>query len=294
MDDSFLNPLQFWRGRGVASLVETVPAANPQPLPPNSLLLAEQLYAEESLLPAGRDPRPGDGAEPYTLQWFLDVEQQRHERYGRWLPRLMEFTKHAGDKLLGLDGGLGTDWVAFARGGAGVIACDSSTDRLALARRNFELRGLAGSFLHADPAALPLETSSIDVVCTGSLLHRAAQPQAVVRELYRVLKPGGKVIANAPAHYDMHFWSSFWFPWKKWFGRRRGDAVPLRYSRRDLCRLFQQFSEHRVSKRHLLKAETPHVWRWMPPGLLQRIAGRCLIVKAFKPLSAAMAPPLAA
>ncbi len=294
MDDSFAHPVQLWRARGAASLAETAPADGLVPLPPPSPLLADRLYAEESLIPPGRTPRPGEGAEPFSLQWFLDIEQQRHGRYGKWIPKLLEFTKHAGDTLLGIGGGLGTDWVAYARGGAAVIACDPSAEQLGLARRNFELRGLKASFLHADPAALPLETASIDVVCTGRLLERLARPEAVVRELYRVLKPGGKVIVVAPSRYDMRFWSSFWFPWRRLFVRKPAEPEPVSYSGRELRRLFGQFSEHRVSKRQLRKAETPHVWRWMPPALLERIAGRCLILRAFKPLSAALASPLAA
>jgi SAM-dependent methyltransferase len=294
MDDSFLNPLQFWRGRGIASLAETAPGDAPVPLPLHALALADHLYAQESLMPPGRGRRPREGAEPYTLQWFLDIEQQRYGRYGRWIPRALEFAKHSGDTLLGLAGGLGTDWVRYACGGATVIACDNSTDHMALTRRNFELRGLKASFLHADPAHLPLEPASIDVICTGTVLHQLAQPEPVVRELYRVLKPGGKVIALAPARFDVHFWSSWWFPWKRWFGRKRVETTPVRYSWWELFRLFEPFREHRVSKRHLLRAETPHLWRWMPPGMLERIAGRCLILKAFKPLSAAITSPLAA
>jgi ubiquinone/menaquinone biosynthesis C-methylase UbiE len=294
MDDSFPNSLPLWRGRSTTSLAESLPAPSAPPLPPHSLFLAEKIYAEESLFPTGRVPRLEPGAEPYTLQWFLEIEHNRHQRFGRWMPRVLEFAKHSGDTLLGLDGSIGTDWVAYARHGAHVLACDSSTDLLALTRRNFELRGLTASYLHADATALPLETSSIDVACVGGLLNRLTEPQPVVRELYRVLKPGGKVIAIAPAKYDMHFWSSFWFPWQRWLGWQRADNTPIRYSGRELIRLFQQFSEHRISKRHLRKSETPHLWRWLPPIVLERIAGRFLIVKTFKPLSAAMSVPLAA
>ena len=58
--------------------------------------------------------------EPYTLQWFLDIESHRHGRRGRWIPRLLEFAKHSGDTLLGLGNGLGTDWLQYARHGAAV------------------------------------------------------------------------------------------------------------------------------------------------------------------------------
>ncbi|HZT80922.1 MAG TPA: class I SAM-dependent methyltransferase, partial [Gemmataceae bacterium] len=160
--------------------------------------------------------------------------------------------------------------------------------------RNFELRGLAGRFLHARPTALPLETASIDVVCLSSLPAGADDPAAVVDEVYRVLKPGGKVLAVAPARYDIEFWHHLCFPWQRWLRLRPAPAPGLRFTRRRLRRLFGRFVEHRVYKRQLRRADVPHLWRCVPLPLLERFAGRLLVVKAFKPLSAAMAVPLAA
>ena len=180
--------------------------------------------------------------------------------------------------------------------GASVVVCSSSAEQLALIRRNFELRNLPGRFLHAPPTALPLEGASIDVVCVSTLLQEPADPAAVVAEVYRVLKPGGKVLAVAAARYDVDFWSDLFFPWQRWLGAARpaAEVGPARYSARRLRRLFGPFVEHRVYKRHLRRSEIPHVWRWLPPALLARLMGRILVVKAFKPLSAAMGVHMAA
>jgi SAM-dependent methyltransferase len=255
------------------------------PTPPADF--AERLYAAEALTP--RRSRNDAGPEPYTLQWFLDIESQRHGRYGRWLPRLLEFSKHPGETLLGLGHGLGTDWLHYARHGAAVVVCSPSTTQLSLVRRNFELRGLSGRFLHAAPTGLPLESASIDVACVSGLLEVVANPQAIVEEIYRVLKPGGKVLAVAPARYDVDFWYRVCFWWQGLF-RKRVPATegPVRFSGRKLRRLFGRFIEHRIHKRQLRRSEVPHLWRWLPMPLLERLFGRALVVKAFKPLSAAL------
>jgi SAM-dependent methyltransferase len=237
--------------------------------------------------------RVREGAEPFSLQWFLEIESARHRRHGKWIPRLLEFTRHPSETLLGLGSGLGTDWVQYARHGSDVVVCSPSHEQLALVQRNFELRGLHGLFLHADPAALPLEPASIDVACLSCLLHDGADPQAVVEQVYRVLKPGGKVLAVAPARYDVDFWCRRWLPWYPWLRHRTAVPAP-RYSARALRRLFRPFVEHRVYKRQLRRAETPHVWRWLPLPLLERFFGRVLVLKAFKPLSAAIPVSLAA
>jgi SAM-dependent methyltransferase len=296
--------LRIWEGwlpalaRGPAPPLERRPAG---PRPPGEE--AERLAAREAL----RGPaRSREGAEPFTLQWFLDLEQARHGRQGRWIPRLLEFGKHAGEALLGLGQGLGTDWVQYARHGARVVACCACSDQLALVRRNFELRGLDGTFLQGDPATLPLESASVDVACVNGLLHEVAQPRAVADELYRVLKPGGKVLAVVPARYDVDFWCRRCYPWPFWSksqgpeGAAGGDALwPPAFrgtptTARRLRRLFARFTEPRVHKRHLRRADVPHLWRWVPLGLLERLMGRLLVFKAFKPLSAAKGEALAA
>jgi SAM-dependent methyltransferase len=261
--------------------------------PHNAAEFAERLYAGETLGPA---PLLADEpVEPYTLQWFLNIEDKRHSRHGRWIPRVLEFAKHGGETLLGMGNGLGTDWIQYARHGASVVVCSAAAGQLALIRRNFELRGLSGRFLHTTPEALPLASASIDVVCLSSVLPDPSNA-CVVDEVYRVLKPGGKVLAVTPAKYDVDYWSRICFPHMAWLGWGKSpNAVDVpRFSARRLKRLFAPFIEHRLYKRHLRRSEVPHLWRWLPLPLLERLLGRVLVLKAFKPLSAAIAVHLAA
>ena len=215
--------LQIWESRAPTLLRSApTPDADPAGSPTGErglsvmthpMEVAERLFAAETL---SRRKGSQEGAEPFSLQWFLEIEALRYGRHGGWLPRFLEFTKHSGDRLLGLGAGLGTDWLQYARHGADVIACCSSTEQKTLVQRNFELRGLRGSFVLAPPTALPLESASIDVVCLGSLLQPEVDSTAVVEELYRVLKPGGKVLALARAYYDAEFWCYRWLPWRGW------------------------------------------------------------------------------
>jgi ubiquinone/menaquinone biosynthesis C-methylase UbiE len=297
MDDSYPRKLEVWPARALVVMGE-VPvsihsrAALNGPHHPGDF--ADRLYEAEAMSAALPSARPGAGADPYSLQWFLDIENQRHGRRGRWIPRLLEFAKHAGETLLGLGNGLGTDWLQYARHGAHVVVCTPAADQLALVRRNFELRGLPGRFLSAQPTGLPLDSASIDVACVSGLLDEVADPKAVVGEVYRVLKPGGKVLAVTAARYDVAYWSGLLLPWLRWLEPRRPGPPAARFSARRLRRLFAPFVEHRIYKRQLRRAEVPHLWRWLPLPLLERLMGRVLVLKAFKPLSAAIPVPLAA
>jgi ubiquinone/menaquinone biosynthesis C-methylase UbiE len=246
---------------------------------------AARLAAYETLID---EPPTQQLGEPFSLQWFLDVEKQRLSRQGRWIPRVLEFGKHSGERLLGLGHGLGTDWVQYAQKGAQVVVCTPSPMQLQLVRRNFEVRDLSGRFVSADPTRLPLDSNSVDVACLSSLYHGIDHPEAVIDEVFRVLKPGGKVLAVTSARFDVDFWfDTLFFGYRFLAGERRTQRKPgpeHLYSGRQLCRLFGRFCEHRVYKRQLRHSEVPYVWRFVPTSILARFMGRVLVLKAFKPV----------
>lgn len=262
MADSLPGGLQLWNGERPSSADAD---------------LANRLFAREAAGARGRTK-----AEPFSLQWFQDAERVRHTGQGRWLPKLLEFSRHEGDTLLGLGDGIGTDWAAFAANGVEVIACSPDQTSLSLVQRQFQLRGLKGRYLLAHPASLPLPAASIDVACITSLLPLIAAPEAIVAEVYRVLRPGGKVMAVVPARYDATWWTRGWLPWRK------RPVSPHTFGMGRLKTLFGRFTEHVVHKRHLRRLDVPHLWRLLPLAVMERLVGRFLILKAFKPLSAAM------
>jgi SAM-dependent methyltransferase len=141
-----------------------------------------------------------------------------------------------------------------------------------------------------------LESATIDVVYINNLPPEVADSHVLVQETYRVLKPGGKVLAVAPAYYDVDYWHHLFFPWLRWLGhgKAREAQASGQFTARNLRRLFQGFVEHRVHKRQLRRSEVPHVWRFLPLSLLERLLGRILVFKAFKPLTTATALQVAA
>src|SRR5258707_930447 len=93
--------LRLWDG--AASVLHDVPLRSGPLLrgPHYPVEFAQKLYTAEALHPLSSS-HAQDLPEPFSLQWFLSIENQRHGRRGRWLPRLLEFTKHTGETLLGL------------------------------------------------------------------------------------------------------------------------------------------------------------------------------------------------
>jgi SAM-dependent methyltransferase len=254
------------------------------PEPPDPRTLA----ARELLRPLAPRPSPRE-LEPFSRAWFEELEAKRYAPHGGWLRRVLEFTRHANESLLMLGPGVGTDALQYHRHGTRVTVCATPADHPDVVRSNFDLRGLAVRTVFAGPdLSLPFDKGSFDLAYLNLLYAPPADPARLAAELYRVLKPGGKVFALAPARFDAGYWESILMPVRRWYRDPLRFTDAPRYSARSLRRLFAPFAEHRVAKRHLRRSELPHLWRFLPVSVLERLAGRVLVLRAFKPVAAAM------
>jgi len=92
-------------------------------------------------------------------------------------------------------GYLGLEWLRLTRGTT-LKGVDISADMIALARRNAAAYGLEGraEYHHGDGVDLPFGPGLFDAVFTAGSLHEWHEPKAVLLEIARVLKPGGKLL----------------------------------------------------------------------------------------------------
>lgn len=125
--------------------------------------------------------------------FFREVERYRFEKLD-YLDGVAGYRDHAGKKVLDVGCGLGTDTSRFSAGGADVTAIDISPRAIDLARRNFEWRGLSGDFHVMDGEAMNLPDNTFDYVYCHTVLHFTPSPEKMVREIHRVLKPGGRAL----------------------------------------------------------------------------------------------------
>lgn len=226
------------------------------------------------------------GPDPYSAGWFDELDRKRYARHGAWLPAALEFARHPGESVLLLSPGLGTDAARYARQGCEVAVAVGPGDPVGLVRENLARQGLAARLVPAFGPTLPLPDGTVDVVVLNAL-HRPA-PAVDPAELYRVLKVGGKLIALFPAHYDAGYWQDLFLPLQHLYWRRPPDPTTApKETAAGLRRRFGRFADHRFARRHLRRGELPHPWRVVPLVVLERLIGRVLVMKAFKPLSAA-------
>jgi arsenite methyltransferase len=101
-----------------------------------------------------------------------------------------------GETVLDLGSGGGIDVLLSAkRVGAGgkAYGLDMTDEMLALARENQRKAGVTNvEFLKGEIENIPLPDNSVDVVISNCVINLSADKSQVLREAFRVLKPGGR------------------------------------------------------------------------------------------------------
>ena len=101
-----------------------------------------------------------------------------------------------GETVLDLGSGGGIDVLLSARrvGPTGkAYGLDMTDEMLALARENQKKAGVANvEFLKGEIENIPLPDNSVDVIISNCVINLSADKDRVLREAFRVLKPGGR------------------------------------------------------------------------------------------------------
>lgn len=99
--------------------------------------------------------------------------------------------------ILDLGCGSGPVTAALRRDGRRVVGCDYSLDMLRLAGARVASGGGApGGFVQGDSEQLPIATASVDVVVCLGVLSYVLDYRSVLREIRRVLTPGGRLVIS--------------------------------------------------------------------------------------------------
>ena len=100
-----------------------------------------------------------------------------------------------GERILDLAAGTASSSASLAGSGADIVAADFSPGMLAEGkRRHGHLANL--SFVEADATNLPFADDEFDAVTMSYGLRNVQQPKKALAELFRVTKPGGRLVIN--------------------------------------------------------------------------------------------------
>jgi len=200
-------------------------------------------------------------AHPVGSRGFFDDLDQYHFEKLHHLLRLVDFDGWRGRRVLEVGCGAGVDLARFAKGGAIVTGVDLAPSAIELAKTNFAQQDLSGDFEVADGEHLPFPDNAFDLVYAHGVVQYTANPQALVNECRRVLKPGGQAIFQV---YNRISWLNALGKLMK-VGLEHDDApVLLKFSIGEFRQLVSGFSRVRiVPERFPVKSRLHGGWKGM-------------------------------
>jgi len=97
-------------------------------------------------------------------------------------------------RVLEIGCGCGSEAERFARAGAHYTAVDLTNAAVSITQRRFQLAKLKGHFVQGDAENLPFADGSFDLVYSHGVLHHTPDTPLTIREVHRVLAPGGRAV----------------------------------------------------------------------------------------------------
>lgn len=126
---------------------------------------------------------------------------------GNPLSGVIDYEGLRGKKVLDIAIGTGFSAAQFARVGAILSGIDIAPSAIELSKKRFEIFNLPSSDLQiADAQKLPYADNTFDFVLAWGCLMHMPNTQKAIDEIYRVLKPDGKMAAMMYNRHSLHWW----------------------------------------------------------------------------------------
>jgi SAM-dependent methyltransferase len=205
-------------------------------------------FWEQNPLCASAIPHPLGTAEYFR---YYDALREENEPL-QFARELHEYDRFAGRRVLDVGSGNGYVLSRYAGAGADVYGIDITRTGIGLCRSRFALSGLRGHFTVGSAEDLPFPSETFDLVCSMGVLHHTPRTERAVREVHRVLRPGGRLIVMF--YHRNSFQYRFLFPVRRYLagkdiqqsvnevdgvGNPKGDV----YSRAELRALLSGFTD---------------------------------------------------
>jgi 2-polyprenyl-3-methyl-5-hydroxy-6-metoxy-1,4-benzoquinol methylase len=136
--------------------------------------------------------------ERFGQAWYDEIDRRfihgarlfAHDREP--FDRIIPFAALRDRDVLEIGCGMGLHSELMTRGGARVTSIDISDTSIEATRNRLTLKQLPANVQQMDARTLAFPDASFDFVWSWGVIHHSAQTAAIIREIARVLKPGGE------------------------------------------------------------------------------------------------------
>jgi ubiquinone/menaquinone biosynthesis C-methylase UbiE len=137
------------------------------------------------------------GQEADRRLYFEGISEARYS-LEPYIPSFADFAGAAGKSVLEIGVGAGADFQNWCEHAGHATGVDLTERAIALTRERLALNNIPGSrytLRTADAEKLPFDDDSFDQVYSWGVLHHTPNTERAFREVFRVLRPGGRVKA---------------------------------------------------------------------------------------------------
>jgi 2-polyprenyl-3-methyl-5-hydroxy-6-metoxy-1,4-benzoquinol methylase len=162
---------------------------------------------------------------PFSLPWFEDIDRRfllaarLFSEAGNPFEELMQTGDIAGKRVLEIGCGMGLHSEMLARAGAKLTSVDLSPTSVKATKTRLDLKELSADVREMDAEALDFPSAEFDMVWSWGVIHHSSRTGRIVREIARVLRPGGQArimvynLEGMPAYITLvrRYLLGFWF-----------------------------------------------------------------------------------
>ncbi|MBT3814209.1 class I SAM-dependent methyltransferase [Candidatus Woesearchaeota archaeon] len=156
--------------------------------------------------------------------------------YGLKIKFILSLTKYKNKRILDLACGTGVNTFDLFKRSGKTMGVDLSSWAIERAKKNFPMIG----FKVMDSEKLNFEDNSFDVIVNTGLIQYLDNPQKTIKEMHRILRPGGIVVAEVPWKYSIY---NSMFLRRIITGKKNPNDEPINrtYDRKSFIKMFLGF-----------------------------------------------------
>ncbi|MBW2541927.1 MAG: methyltransferase domain-containing protein [Deltaproteobacteria bacterium] len=175
---------------------------------------------------------------PFKFDWIMD----RIDREAAGL---------RGKHLLEIGCGMGFDSLEFLKRGVRVTATDLTPAAVEFAKRHFEIEGVEPEDVRVENGlALSFPDETFDAVWSNGVLHATGDTALAIREVRRVLKPGGRAIISHFYRKPSWMWTLHRFGRENIEYQEEDPPVNEFYSESEIEAMFEGFEIIETAREH--------------------------------------------